>query len=86
MEYTITSDSKVCGKIKGEKLTESDILSAGGTIEHLLASGHIAPAGAVKVSPAVKETPAVKEVPQVTPQEEDFPVFNSTNNEQGDKE
>lgn len=84
MEYTITSDSKVCGKIKGEKLTEDDILSAGGTIEHLLASGHIAQASAVKVSSAVKETPVVKEVPQVTPQEE-VPDFNSINNEQGDK-
>lgn len=84
MEYTITSDSKVCGKIKGEKLTESDILSAGGRVEHLLASGHIVPAGAVKVSPAVKETPVVKEVP-APEQEEDFPVFNSINNEQGEK-
>lgn len=79
MEYTVTSDSKVCGKIKGEKLTDNDILSAGGSVEHLLASGHIAPIGAVKVSPAVKEAP------KVTPQEE-VPVFNSTNNEQGDKE
>ena len=83
MEYTITSDSKVCGKIKGEKLTEDDILSAGGTVEHLLASGHITPAGVVKVSPAVKETPVVKEVP--APEQEEVPVFNSTNNEQGDK-
>lgn len=84
MEYTITSDSKVCGKIKGEKLTDSDILSAGGTVEHLLASGHIAPAGAVKVSSAVKETPVVKAAPQEEQQEE-VPVFNSINNEQGDK-
>lgn len=79
MEYTITSDSKVCGKLKGEKLTENDILSAKGSVEHLLASGHIAPAGVTKVSPAVKEAP--KAVPQ-----EEIPVFNSTNNEQGDKE
>ena len=85
MEYTITSDSKVCGKTKGEKLTEGDILSAGGNVEHLLASGHIAPAGAVKAS-SVKETPVVKEAPQVTHQEEEtFTDFNSINNEQGDK-
>ena len=83
MEYTITSDSKVCGKIKGEKLTENDILDAGGTIEHLLASGHIASTGAVKVSSAVKETPVVKEVPVI--QQEEVPAFNSDNNEQGDK-
>jgi hypothetical protein len=82
MEYTVISNSIVCGKAKDEKLTKDDILSAGGNIEHLLASGHIKSANAVN---AVKATPAVKEVPQVTQQEEEFPVFNSVNNEQGDK-
>ena len=79
MEYTVISNSKVCGKVKDEKLTKDDILSAGGSVEHLLASGHIKAANAVKV------TPAVKEVPQATQQETEFPVFNSVNNEQGDK-
>jgi hypothetical protein len=79
MEYKVISDTKVCGKVKDEKLTKDDILSAGGKIEHLLAAGCIAPVNAVKV------TPAVKEVPQAIQQEEDFPVFNSVNNEQGDK-
>jgi hypothetical protein len=78
MEYIVISNTKVCGKVKDEKLTRDDILSAGGSVEHLLASGHIKTANAVKV------TPAVKEVPQVTQQEE-VPVFNSVNNEQGDK-
>lgn len=78
MEYVVISNSKVCGKVKDEKLTRDDILSAGGSVEHLLASGHIKTANAVKV------TPVVKEVPQVTQQEE-VPVFNSVNNEQGDK-
>ena len=79
MEYTVISNSIVCGKAKDEKLTKDGILSAGGNIEHLLASGHIKSANAVKV------TPAPKEVPQVTQQEEEFPVFNSVNNEQGEK-
>jgi hypothetical protein len=79
MEYTVISNKKVCGKVKDEKLTKDDILGLGGNIEHLLASGHIKSANAVKV------TPAVKEAPQVTQQEEEFPVFNSVNNEQGDK-
>jgi len=79
MEYTVISNSKVCGKINGEKLTQDDILSAGGSVEHLLAAGPIVSANAVKA------TPAPKAVPQVTQQEEDFTGFNSVNNEQGDK-
>ena len=78
MEYEVISTKKVCGKVKGERLTENDIISAGGNVEHLLAAGHIKAANAAKVTPAVKEVPAIQ-------QEEEFPVFNSVNNEQGDK-
>jgi len=78
MEYTVTSSKKVCGKINGEKLTESDIISAGGNVEHLLASGHIKKAGQ---TPKVKE---VKEEPQVQKEEPDAFVFNNEYNE-GDK-
>ena len=78
MEYTVISNTKVCGKVKDEKLTKDDILSAGGNVEHLLAAGHIISANAVKATPVVKEVPA----PQ---QETEFPVFNSVNNEQGEK-
>ena len=78
MEYTVISNSKVCGKVKDEKLTKDDILSAGGNVEHLLAAGHIKAANAAKV------TPAVKEVPSVTQQEPKVSVFNS-DNEPGDK-
>ena len=77
MEYTVISNTKVCGKVKDEKLTKDDILSAGGNVEHLLAAGHI-----IAVN-AVKATPVVKEVPQVTQQEE-VPVFN-LDNEQGEE-
>jgi hypothetical protein len=77
MEYTVISNTQVCGKVKDEKLTKDDILSAGGNVEHLLAAGHIISANAVKA------TPAVKEVPQVTQQEE-VPVFN-LDNEQGEE-
>ena len=79
MEYTVISNTKVCGKVKDEKLTKDDILSAGGNVEHLLAAGHI------KAANAVKATPVVKEAPPVTQQEEYFPVFNSVNNEQGEQ-
>lgn len=76
MEYTVTSIKTVCGKINGEKLTESDIISAGGSVEHLLASGHIKKAA---------QTPkVVKEEPQVQKEEPQAFVFNKYN-EQGDK-
>jgi hypothetical protein len=77
MEYTVTSSKKVCGKINGEKLTQDDILSAGGSVEHLLAAGHIKKAG---------QTPkAVKEEPQVLKDEPEAFAFNNFNYEQGDK-
>jgi hypothetical protein len=78
MEYTVISNKKVCGKVKDEKLTKDDILSAGGNVEFLLAAGHIKAANAAKVTPAVKEVPAVQ-------QEEEVPVFN-LDNEQGEKQ
>ena len=74
MEYTVISNTQVCGKINGEKLTQDDILGAGGSVEHLLASGHIAQSGHTP-----KAAPEVKEVPQVVK----TPVFNSQ--EIGDK-
>ena len=74
MEYTVISNTQVCGKINGEKLTQDDILGAGGSVEHLLASGHITKSGNTP-----KEAPEVKEVPQVVK----TPVFNSQ--EIGDK-
>jgi hypothetical protein len=77
MEYTVISNTKVCGKVKDEKLTKDDILSAGSNVEFLLAAGHITAANAARVTPAVKEAP-------VTQQEPKFPVFNSVNNEQGE--
>ena len=80
MEYTVTSSKKVCGKINGEKLTESDIIGSGGSVEHLLASGHIKKAG--QTPKAVKE---VKEEVQVQEEEPKAFVFNTFNNEQGDK-
>ena len=79
MEYTVISNTKVCGKVKDEKLTKDDILEAGSNVEFLLAAGHIVSANVVKAPPAVKE------VPQVTQQESKFPVFNSVNNEQGEE-
>lgn len=80
MEYTVTSSKKVCGKTNNDIITSIDIVNAGGNEKQLLKLGMIK-----EVTKAVKVTPAVKEEPQVTQQEEDFPVFNSVNNEQGEE-
>ena len=76
MEYIVTSDSKVCGKTKGEKLTETDILSKGSTVKFLLETGHITESA--KAPKAVKEGEAQQVV-------ETLPVFN-LDNEQGEKQ
>jgi hypothetical protein len=82
MEYIVTSSKKVCGKVNGERLAESDIISAGGNVEHLLAAGHIAKAGQ---TPKVTQAPqVVKEEPQTPEEEPTVFVFKSDNNE-GDK-
>jgi len=82
MKYTVTSSKKVCGRLNGEELTENDILSAGGNIEHLLASGHIKKAGN---SPKVIQVPQViEEEPQVQQEETEAFVFNEYN--EGDKQ
>jgi len=80
MEYTVTSLKKVCGKTNNDIITSTDIVNAGGNEKQLLKLGMIK-----EVTKSVKVTPAVKEEPQATQQEEDFPVFNSVNNEQGEE-
>ena len=40
MSYKVISDRQVCGKKKGESLTEKEILENGGDVKHLFASGH----------------------------------------------
>ena len=63
MQYEVISNKKVCGKVKGERLTENDIISAGGNVEFLLAAGHIKEAG---------KTPKFKET--FEPKFDEFPV------------
>ena len=75
MQY-IVSGAKVCGKANGEKLTTDDILSAGGSVEHLLASGNIKES--TNTPKAVKEVQAVEQVVDT------LPVFN-LDNEQGEQ-
>ena len=77
MEYTVISNTKVCGKVKDEKLTKDDILSAGGSVEHLLASGNIKES--TNTPKAVKEVQAVEQVVDT------LPVFN-LDNEQGENQ
>ena len=78
MEYTVTSLKKVCGKTNGDIITSEEIVNAGGNVKQLLKLNMIK-----EVTKAVQVTPAVQE-PQVIQQEE-VPVFNSVNNEQGEE-
>jgi len=41
MSYTVTSDLEVCGKSKGDTLTEKELLEAGVNIEALVEGLHI---------------------------------------------
>jgi hypothetical protein len=41
MSYTITSDLEVCGKSKGDNLTEKELLEAGVNIDALVEGLHI---------------------------------------------
>jgi len=77
MEYIVTSNKKVCGKVKDEKLTRDDILSAGGNVEFLIQSGHITIANTASAPKAIKEVPAVKQ----DSSEKEEPVFNLDNPE-----
>jgi hypothetical protein len=55
MSYTVISDRKVCGKKKGDTLTEKEILENGGDAKHLLASGHIKSEKSVTTPSIIKE-------------------------------
>ena len=81
MEYTVTSDRKVCGKRPGETIVESDIISEGGNVKLLLSLGKIQS----KEAPKTKEIQASqeKEVPQVQKEEPEAFVFKS--DYEGDK-
>jgi hypothetical protein len=41
MSYTVTSDLEVCGKSKGDTLTEKELLGAGANIDALIEGAHI---------------------------------------------
>lgn len=77
MEYVVTTDKKICGKINGEKLTVDDIIANGGKVERLLEAGFIKEAG---------QTPKATQAPQFNKevQEPKVSVFKIDNNE-GDK-
>jgi len=81
MEYTVTSDLKVCGKRPGETIVESDIISAGGNVKLLLSLGKIQPKEAPKTK--VTQAPQEKEEPQVHKEEPEAFVFKS--DYEGDK-
>lgn len=53
MGYTVASDFEVCGKKKGETLTDKELV--GINVEALIGAGHIADSTAKPTSPKVEE-------------------------------
>lgn len=54
MSYTVISDLEVCGKFKGDLLTEKELIDAGANIDALIEAGHVKNA-AVSTKPATDE-------------------------------
>jgi len=81
MEYIVTSNKKVCGKVKDQVLTESEIANAGGNVDHLLAAGHIQAANKVVEYKEEPKKEEIKEEVQVLEEETEAFVFNTDNNE-----
>lgn len=54
MTYTVISNREVCGKTKGDLLTNKELQDAGVSAEALIAGNHI------KASNAVTQTPSIK--------------------------
>jgi hypothetical protein len=54
MSYIITSELKVCNKIKGDTITEKELLNAGANIEALIVGDHIKASGGT-TKPVIQE-------------------------------
>jgi hypothetical protein len=54
MSYVITSELKVCNKIKGDTITEKELLNAGANIEALIVGDHIKASGGT-TKPVIQE-------------------------------
>ena len=55
MSYTITSDLEVCGKTKGDTLTEKELLAAGVNIDALVEGAHIKSDSAPSIRPVTTQ-------------------------------
>ena len=54
MSYIVTSELEVFNKVKGDAITEKELLSAGANIEALIAGNHIKATGGT-TKPAIQE-------------------------------
>lgn len=54
MTYTIISELNVCNKMKGDTITEKELLNAGANIDALIAGNHIKASGGT-TKPAIQE-------------------------------
>jgi hypothetical protein len=58
--FKVISDRKVCGKKKGDTITEKEILENGGDVKHLLTSGHIKSEKSETLPPSINKEGAAK--------------------------
>jgi hypothetical protein len=54
MSYIVTSELEVCNKVKGDSITEKELLNAGANIEALILGNHIKANGGT-TKPAIQE-------------------------------
>ena len=54
MSYIVISDKTVCGKIKGDTLTNKELQDAGVSAETLIAGNHIKASNTAPQNPSIK--------------------------------
>lgn len=65
MTFTIVGSRSVAGVEPGGELTAEQIEAAGGSVSHLIASGHIAPAAQSSAGAPVEQVASEPEAPVV---------------------
>ena len=54
MSYIVISDREVCGKSKGETITNKELQDAGVSAETLIAGNHIKATATIATNPSIK--------------------------------
>jgi hypothetical protein len=70
MTYKVVGSRRVAHVAPGGEVTEAEIVAAGGSVSHLVASGHIAPVVKVASEPVVPVVKASKKATSFIPADE----------------